>query len=100
MRADQFCYWLKGYFELLDAVKNQDDGPIVQMDTLFRDQVEIIKNHLNLVFLHDIDPKQDKESGIDPEVSQAVHDGFQIYPQGSPFNPQTALLKDQPVMRC
>lgn len=37
MNSDQFCYWLQGFFELTDAKEvNQK-------------QVEVIKEHLNLV---------------------------------------------------
>jgi hypothetical protein len=59
MTPRDFAYWLQGFFE----VSNAKD--------LSQDQVATIKNHLNLVFLHDID-KQYKEG----DNSQAVHDGF------------------------
>ena len=58
MKADQFCYWLQGYFELTES-----DGD------LSSEQVEIIQNHLNLVFVHDLDPKQVAEK------LQQIHDG-------------------------
>jgi len=45
MKAESFCYWLQGFFE----ITNPKDINI--------DQLNIIKNHLNLVFFHDIDPK-------------------------------------------
>ena len=57
MKATEFCYWLQGYFEIA--------GEIPQ---LTKSQLEIVKNHLNLVFLHDIDPSQQA-------IAQAVHDG-------------------------
>jgi hypothetical protein len=38
MNAEQFCYWLKGSFEL---------AGMTQIDQV---QVQIIKDHLNLVF--------------------------------------------------
>lgn len=38
MCADEFAYWLKGYFELSDS------------NTLTEQQVKIIKEHLTLVF--------------------------------------------------
>lgn len=37
-KEHEFCYWLKGYFELSDS------------NTLSPQQVQIIKDHLNLVF--------------------------------------------------
>lgn len=38
MNANDFCYWLQGFFELTD-VKTVDEK-----------QVEVIKEHLSLVF--------------------------------------------------
>ena len=46
MKAQEFCYWLQGCFELT--------GP----KSLSRKQVDVIQRHLALVFKHDIDPSQ------------------------------------------
>lgn len=57
MTARDFCYWLQGVFE------------VHKTSTLTEEQVTIIKNHLHLVFVHDIDTP-------DPSgVLQAAHDG-------------------------
>jgi hypothetical protein len=57
MTARDFCYWLQGIFE------------VHKVTTLDESQIEIIKNHLNLVFVHDIDTP-------DPTGKlQAAHDG-------------------------
>lgn len=48
MQARDFCYWLQGFFEINSANKNEI--------TLTRSQIDMIKNHLNLVFAHEIDP--------------------------------------------
>lgn len=68
MNAQDFVYWLQGYFELSDS------------NTLTEKQVMAIKNHLNLVFTHVIDPAQ--VSHLPPELQakasaelQAIHDG-------------------------
>jgi hypothetical protein len=45
MTPQDFVYWLQGCFELTDP------------KTLDEKQVQMIKNHLNLVFFHSIDPK-------------------------------------------
>lgn len=45
MESKSFVYWLQGYFEISQT--NQGLSP---------EQVQIIKNHLNLVFKHEIDP--------------------------------------------
>lgn len=50
MRAESFAYWLQGYFEINKASENENKE-------LTTAQVEVIQNHLNMVFIHDIDPK-------------------------------------------
>jgi len=45
MKARDFCYWLQGYFELRE-----------QNLAITAQQANTIKNHLSLVFKHDIDP--------------------------------------------
>ncbi len=44
MKSRDFCYWLQGYFEIADSY------------ALSVKQVEVIRNHLNMVFIHEIDP--------------------------------------------
>lgn len=44
MKSRDFCYWLQGYFELSEE---EVIGP---------NNVQKIKNHLNMVFKHEIDP--------------------------------------------
>jgi uncharacterized protein YfkK (UPF0435 family) len=45
-----FCYWLQGYFEIGQSDKNKG------AESLSYQQVECIRNHLNMVFKHEIDP--------------------------------------------
>mgnify|MGYP003325478949 CR=1 FL=1 len=58
MTSRDFCYWLQGLFEVSEVTE------------LNSKQVEIIKNHLAMVFVHEIDPsfggkeKQDKLNTI------------------------------------
>jgi len=70
MKSRDFCYWLQGLFEL------------GEVEALTPAQTACIRNHLNLVFLHEIDPS---EPG-DPVVSQAVHDGSKPKPTPSQFS--------------
>lgn len=44
MKSRDFCYWLQGLFELADP------------ENLTPAQVKTIKNHLGMVFRHEIDP--------------------------------------------
>lgn len=68
MLARDFAYWLQGAFE------------VGQMTTLNEKQTQLIKNHLALVFVHDIDPSaggpevQDKLNEIHNETSQTNSD--------------------------
>ena len=50
MKAENFCYWLQSAFELMKA------------ESFDAEQTKIIKNHLAMVFYHEIDPSMgDKE---------------------------------------
>lgn len=62
MKTTEFCYWLQGYFEI------HGEGGKLSMN---EKQVQIIRNHLNLVFKHDIDPSYPGN----PATMQAIHDG-------------------------
>ena len=64
MKAEEFCYWLRGYFELSDERE------------LYKHQVDTIKSHLNLVFLHDIDPKAGGKEVQD--ALNEIHDDGQV----------------------
>ena len=44
MTSRDFAFWLQGFFEVSNA------------ETITQEQTEVIKNHLNLVFKHEIDP--------------------------------------------
>ena len=62
MTSKDFAYWLQGFFEIAEEKE------------ITPRQVEIIKNHLKLVFYYDID----KSYGVDQKTSetmQAIHDG-------------------------
>lgn len=57
MTSRDFCYWLQGLFELSDP------------KTLDERQVDLIKRHLNMVFIHEIDPSfpQEQQQALDQE---------------------------------
>ena len=66
MTSRDFCYWLQGYFEIFAKAE-------LRNNVLTEAQVDIIKNHLKLVFIHEIDPEHAQT--VSPQVAQSVHDG-------------------------
>ena len=50
MLARDFAYWLQGFFEIVSA-----DGHEINLTS---NQTKMIQKHLELVFIHDIDPSQ------------------------------------------
>lgn len=81
MTSRDFCYWLQGFFEI-----NGNHHSLV----LNNENLNVIKNHLNLVFKHEIDPsfKLDKDTEI---KYQHIHDGKVD---------SNNLNKSDVVMRC
>jgi hypothetical protein len=98
MKSTEFAYWLQGFFELSET------------NTLSERQVEIIKNHLKLVFYHEIDPSYSSDPKIQ-ETMQSIHDGkpsleelgqehgFNVYP-GFPGSGFPYRDEDGGLMRC
>lgn len=100
MTSRDFCFWLQGHFE----ISNNKE--------LNAHQTDMIRRHLSLVFLHEIDPSMPDTDGklqavhdgkLDPsavlsalqEITHSngvVHGGFSPFNQGG--NP------GEPVMRC
>ena len=74
MTSRDFCFWLQGYFEIRDVAGT------TPLPSLNAQQVDTIRNHLNLVFVHEIDPS----IAGDPAKLQAVHDGS-TEPTNEPF---------------
>lgn len=60
MTSREFCYWLQGYFEIAG-------NPAA----LSEQQTKMVRNHLALVFKHEIDPSY----GGNPAELQKIHDG-------------------------
>ena len=64
MTSRDFAYWLQGFFEI-------SGSNIVDVG-----QVEMIKNHLNLVFKHEIDPSLNVgKTGEEVKELHDIHDG-------------------------
>lgn len=82
MKAESFAYWLQGFFELTNVEKIDEK------------QTQIIKNHLNLVFVHDIDPKMGDEAH--QEKLNEIHTPPKYVEFGSDFNKSN----DGSIIRC
>jgi hypothetical protein len=54
MQSRDFCYWLQGFFEVQSSTFNEANKP--EVTGLTASQVSMIRNHLNMVFVHEIDP--------------------------------------------
>ena len=65
MESRDFAYWLQGFFELAEP------------ETINAKQTYLIKRHLNLVFLHEIDPSHSDDPKVQGAL-QAVHDGVDV----------------------
>lgn len=65
MQSRDFCYWLQGFFELREANKCKE--------ALSDASVKCIKQHLNLVFKHEIDPSMGDEKH--QEELNKIHEG-------------------------
>lgn len=66
MRSRDFAFWLQGFFE----VSNDE--------TITKEQTQVIKKHLNLVFKHEIDPSMGDDKHQD-ELN-AIHKPDSIFP--------------------
>lgn len=77
MTSRDFCFWLQGFFE------------VAEPDLIEADQAKIIKQHLALVFKHEIDPSMGDQKHQD-ELND-IH---------SPSNKPDKFHFDKPKLRC
>jgi hypothetical protein len=61
MNTIDFCFWLQGYFEISGDTE------------ITKEQVQVIKDHLSLVFKHEIDPLREKQTTTPASVLNAAH---------------------------
>lgn len=66
MTSRDFAFWLQGYFEILDPSLEAAPFPLGPA------QVKSIRDHLQLVFTHDINPRTDVMSAY---AKQAIGGG-------------------------
>lgn len=75
MTAENFCYWLKGYFEIND---NQPRPP-EYADTLNSEQIKMIKQHLDYVFTPmQVSTSQSSVSSSSTRTMQSALDGMDL----------------------
>jgi hypothetical protein len=86
MTSRDFCFWLQGYFEIGTGGPRAPEPATDPRDVLSKDQVDVIKKHLALVFKHEIDPNMGSESH-QIELNDIHH----------PFKPEG---KTDVLMRC
>lgn len=72
MTAVNFAYWLQGFFELSNT------------EEINKEQTELIKRHLNLVFKHDIDPSMGDE--LHQIELNKIHNGFKYDNNNPPID--------------
>jgi transcriptional regulator with XRE-family HTH domain len=82
MNARDFVYWLQGFFEMADPKQ------------LSEKQVELIKGHLAMVFIHEIDPEANAKTVGTKEALDVAHSGEKFPGELGSVGP------DGLVMRC
>ncbi len=89
MTSRDFCFWLQGYLELSPAVP----APLTA------EQVDKVRRHLALVFIHEIDPTLKNKNAKLEELAQKIHDDA-IKPLPVPFVWPPPPSDGGPLMRC
>lgn len=83
MNTIDFCYCLQGFFEVSEATE------------VTPKQVEMIKNHLNLAFKHEIDPLRESQTTASVDELNHAHT-----PIGINKPPYTSNPMNDPLVRC
>jgi hypothetical protein len=82
MTARDFAYWLQGYFELQQGICENEGFSAYQ--------AKLIRDHLKLVFIHDIDPSAgppDHQAKLN-EAHASNKEAPKFMPPQSPFGPK------------
>ncbi len=82
MTSRDFCYWLQGFFEIGDCEVAKEPGKYIAQ-TISAAQAACIRNHLNMVFKHEIDPSHG-DAAHQAVLSQAHVGGAAGTPPKSP----------------
>lgn len=90
MTSRDFAYWLQGFFEITDA--NSIQPPAM---SLAPDQVTMIKRHLAMVFIHDIDPSMGG-----PEQQEKLNEAHSGTPPRPELPSRPPFSHDTTIYRC
>lgn len=92
MNSREFSYWLQGLFEVAEPT------------TLNEKQVELIKRHLNMVFIHEIDlsyPTDQQEALNEAHNGNSIDPNFGIVVPSEVLNPKPIVFPQYPKgQRC
>jgi hypothetical protein len=72
MTTRDFAYWLQGFFEVSNP------------EIITKEQTDMIKKHLNLVFFHEIDPSYTDDPKKQEQMNEIHNNGK---PNGDGLNP-------------
>lgn len=86
MTPENFVYWLQGYFELNDAA-GAGISSVIPGQFLNRDQIKVIKDHLNLVLEKKTpDKKLPFSFSFPPSSDTFPPSGFRVDPDPVYYN--------------
>lgn len=86
MTSRDFCYWFQGFLEICDHKEIKEE------------ELKIIKNHLNMVFVHEIDPSHSDDFEIQKKLS-AIHNKLNTSIEG-PIKNNPPGFNPEELMRC
>jgi hypothetical protein len=86
MTSRDFCFWLQGFYEIADP------------DTITPHQAQLIKRHLDMVFVHEIDPSHGGPA--EQAKLNAIHNAPPPKPSPNAFTAEEITDITKPIMRC
>lgn len=89
MNSRDFAFWLQGIFELGEVTSFNEK------------QTEMIRRHLSLVFIHEIDPSMSADPEVQAKLNEA-HDGSSpaVVPAPVYVPKPTPWGRKDPTARC
>lgn len=88
MTTEQFAYWLKGFFEIENPKGSLDER-----------KVQIIKDHLNLVF-HKVTPNRDEKSSDKSSLIEELKKSAQKFNEEYNKGKENKFFSDLDIPLC